>query len=311
MFACSTPFWKRALIPDSWTFSLLVLCAVFALLMRWIYRPRCRRYLYLAAFAYGLAVTNSQVQLAFLPAIPFFAWAGNRRVGRDFCLAGALLSLGALIAAWYPQLSPVGPRWNWHDPLFVEFGVVGSLVTVTGIFLVVRTRQAGTQWRVVLGCILVFSIGLLANLYEPVASMTNPPVNWSYPRIVPGFIHMITRGQFEALHPVETVIGFVRQLRVYGLVLVKNFCGPLVPFAFVPLCIFLRIRRRTRHWIVALVMAYLCLAFLLCAVLNPAVDRASIELNGVFCSLPQIIVALGLGYGLAIVGAFLLKRQSP
>lgn len=43
------------------------------------------------------------------------------------------------------------------------------------------------------------------------------------------------------------------------------------------------------------------------AVLNPPVDRQSLELNTVFFSASYVVLALGLGCGLTVLSARLLK----
>ena len=44
-------------------------------------------------------------------------------------------------------------------------------------------------------------IAALLYFYMPIASMTNPPMNWAYPRTTQGFKHAITRGQYDRITP--------------------------------------------------------------------------------------------------------------
>ena len=39
----------------------------------------------------------------------------------------------------------------------------------------------------------------------PLAGMTNPPMQWGYPRTVEGFIHAFTRGQYEKTNPTDII----------------------------------------------------------------------------------------------------------
>ena len=56
--------------------------------------------------------------------------------------------------------------------------------------------------------------------------------------------------------------------------------------------------------------AYVSLAFLMLAVLNPSVDRTSLEIIKFFFSASYVVLALGLGCGLTVLGARLLKPTS-
>ena len=68
-----------------------------------------------------------------------------------------------------------------------------------------RTKRVLTAMHWGLFCFFAFVAGALLYLYMPVASMTNPPLNWGYPRTVAGFFHALTRGQYERIHPTTGV----------------------------------------------------------------------------------------------------------
>jgi len=58
-----------------------------------------------------------------------------------------------------------------------------------------------TRWRAVFVTVALVLCGLSFYFYTAVVSMTNPPGNWGYARTLEGFIHMLSRGQFERLQP--------------------------------------------------------------------------------------------------------------
>ena len=182
VFGANGAFWWRAVIQDVWTLSILLLCLVLCLLMRWIYRPDRKRYLYAAAFVYGLTLTNSQIELALAPAIPFLAWAGNRAVGRNMFLVGTLLFVGGLAAAFAGNYSLSGLEWSITHPLFNLFVAVGVVATAGAVGLTIVTRRLLTEWKAIVLCAMPFLLGLAFYFYVPVASMTNPPMNWGYAR---------------------------------------------------------------------------------------------------------------------------------
>src|SRR6185436_14121290 len=103
----------------------------------------------------------------------------DKRMGRDLSLFVLPLTVFATglnqSSVWIYYA-----RINW--PMLWEFLVV----LLVGIVLVVMTRRVGTEWKCALGCALGLLLGLAFYFYLPLASMTNPPVNWSYPRTVEG-----------------------------------------------------------------------------------------------------------------------------
>src|SRR5205814_1795571 len=116
-------------------------------LMRWIHRPDRRGFLYIAALAYGLVLTNSQIQLAFAPAIPFLVWVGDRRVGRDMLLVGALVFLGGLVGLIGGRIPWICDDWSVTHRLFRLFVIAGMVTTGCGAGLAMLTARLFTEWR--------------------------------------------------------------------------------------------------------------------------------------------------------------------
>ena len=157
-------------------------------------------------------------------------------------------------------------------------------------------------------CLVCFVAGAALYFYMPVASMTNPPMNWGYPRTWEGFIHAFTRGQYEKTNPSFNAFVVFQQLAMYADGCREEFNWAnlligLVPFAFLD-----RMQRRERGWIIGLTAIYVCLAFLLLVLLNPGVDRQSRELVKVFFTSSHVVIALAVGYGLALIAALILTR---
>lgn len=59
---------------------------------------------------------------------------------------------------------------------------------------------------------IAWALGSACYIYMPLASMSNPPLNWGYPRTVTGFIHAFTRGQYERIHPTTDSPSFLKQI---------------------------------------------------------------------------------------------------
>ena len=68
-------------------------------------------------------------------------------------------------------------------------------------YLIRETKSIGKDWLVTLGCGGSWLVGAAFYLYMPIAGATVPPMEWGYPRTLDGFIHALTRGQYEHINP--------------------------------------------------------------------------------------------------------------
>ena len=91
--------------------------------------------------------------------------------------------------------------------------------------------------KIVCATILALFAGLAFYLYMPFSSDQNPPINWGYPRTWQGFMHAITRGQYERVH-LSNVLGnpghFVLQIKSFLGDLRTQFLIPVVLVGFLP-----------------------------------------------------------------------------
>jgi thioredoxin-like negative regulator of GroEL len=95
------------------------------------------------------------------------------------------------------------------------------------------------------------------------------------------------------------------QLANMGQGIVDEFNWVYVFLALVPFLFFIRMRRRERAWLIGITAIYLCLGVLLLILLNPPADRAAQELNRVFFTASHTLIALLVGYGLALIAAYM------
>jgi hypothetical protein len=220
-----------------------------------------------------------------------------------FLVAGFLF-LAGLVGIWmghFPSLRGGGGQF-----FYILLGVITCLM---GIGLVIKTRQAFSEWKAILICSGLFLLGLALYFYLPIASMMNPPMNWAYPRTAEGFFHLITRGQYERMNPTSNAIQFLDQIRLYFVMAGKEFGGLYLLLCLIPFCFLHRMAAAERRWMLGLLPVYVCLAFLMLEVLNPGVDRQSQELNKVYFSASYILLALWMGYGLIILGAWMARPE--
>src|SRR5207247_1571896 len=107
---------------------------------------------------------------------------------RDLFLAVSLI-LGVVVTGILAGYSSV--FIDYVSPLYPLLLLVSVLTASISVGLIIKTRRCFTEWKVVLACCIAFLLGLLPNFYLPIASMTNPPMNWGYPRTVEGFFHVL------------------------------------------------------------------------------------------------------------------------
>lgn len=298
----SGPVWKYAVVVETRSLSLLLFVGVLCLLMRWFFEPGRRRFLGGAFFLFGMLLTNSQELIVALPGLVVAVMLADEKLGRDLAFfALPLVVLGTIRnqsnAVWTVYLTEL------NRPMLGMF----LAVVLAGMALAIKTRRAGTEWKAALLCGFSFLLGLAFYLYLPIASMTNPPVNWGYPRTVEGFLHVLGRGQFERVHPTESFRIFVGQIWLLAKITGKQFGWLYLGFAAVPFVFVRWIPSTGRRWLLALLAAYLCVGFGLLAQINPPSDRQALGIMKVYFApyfAPSfVILAVCFGLGLIILGA--------
>ncbi|MCX7869478.1 MAG: hypothetical protein N2322_05945, partial [Terrimicrobiaceae bacterium] len=192
-------------------------------------------------------------------------------------------------------------------------------------------RKLRIRWRLIAFLPLVVGAGLLPYAYMPLASSTNPPMNWAYTREPRGFFYSVNRSQYggslsdQTLRLLGPVLG-TRELssprpparrsaekmsRLESARLWVGFfwaqtAGSFTPFAligyFASIFFILRAPLDRRTWIYLLHFAFVLAAFL-----QPIFDRAEIDLAGWWLQMPYhtytnwiFAVLSGLGFGLLV-----------
>jgi hypothetical protein len=138
--------------------------------------------------------------------------AADKRLGRDFFLGNTIIWVLGLLAHFNGNIH----SFEGNVPLFIIFNLVGIGSLAVTLWLASATRGLGDRLHIVLLAGLAFAVGAAFYLYMPVASATNPPMNWGYPRTWDGFIHAFTRGQYEKTNPSTDPTILFRQLWMYA-----------------------------------------------------------------------------------------------
>lgn len=299
--------WGMAVVAETWALSVLLFATMLCLLLRWTARPERRRFLGGAFFVFGLLLTGNQELFVMVPALLVLVILRDPGLGRDLSLVISLLA----VADW--ALSAFGlSRWPGSDMLR-SVGLLGAflLVGLAAVVVIVRTRRFGSEWKSASLCGLLLLLGLGWYFYLPVASMTNPPVNWAYARTVEGFVHAITRGQYERYRPTDELGRFLGQLWTLAKETGRGFGWLYLVFTALPFGLWRRTGGCTRAWLLGLTAALVCVGPLLVALLNPPADRASADLVAPFFAAMYVILALLTGLGLMVAGSALTKPRMP
>jgi tetratricopeptide (TPR) repeat protein len=238
------------------------------------------------------------VGIGSIVAYGYFSWL-TREDGMEYVRDG-LLAAGVLLLALAPAMG--------------KAGILLGVLALAGFGkLAWSTRARGSEWLVVMFCGLAWGVGAAFYLYMPIAGMTNPPMQWGYPRIVEGFIHALTRGQYEKVNPADVFSDPGRFVGQMGMLLENagdEFSYVFLLIALVPFFFLRAMQRRERSWIIGLAAIYFCLAVLLMVILSPPPDRANRMLVRVFFTSSHIPVALMIGYGISLMSAFMCSHYA-
>ena len=304
--------WSQAVIVEVYPFSVLSLALVLCCLMRWMYAPHQRRYLYWAAFLFGVCVTNHQTLVVAAMGIEIILIAAQPKLGRDLLVVNSLFWFLGLFgkSVGFIHTFDLDPNAK-YNLVFVIFNFVGIGSVAGLIWLILQTKQLLTEWKTVLIMALLCFVGAAFYFYMPIASMSNPPMNWGYPRTVEGFFHALSRGQYEKTHPTDFIgdpLRLVNQTINYFGGAGEEFSKVYLLLAIVPFLFMLKMQRRERAWMVGLTGVYFCLAFLLMILLNTSPDRQTRGLTKVFFTASYVPVSIWIGYGLTLTAAWLLTN---
>ena len=301
--------WSQSVIVEVYSFSMVSMVGMLLCFLRWVYAPDQRRYLYMALFLFGICVTNHQTLLLAAIGLEVMIIAGQPKLGRDFLLGNSICYVVGLIAKQQGILTGM----NDNAPIFFIYNCVGVLSIAGCGWLAVTTKEIAKEWKPVLICGACWLVGAAFYLWMPLAGMSNPPMQWGYPRTVEGFFHALSRGQYEKTHPTDIAgspFHFIHQIGIMFGGVVDEFNWVYSLLALVPFFFFLRMQRRERAWMTGLFGIYCCMGFFLLILLNPGDDRTSIEVGRVQFTASHYIVSIFVGYGITLIAASLAANYA-
>lgn len=191
--------WSQSVIVEVYSLNAFFLSCLLLLIFWYIHRPH-DRLLYLAAFLFGLGLTNHQ-SLLFLV---FFMVAGVAAAGRRRLLKDGLfvMGLGGLLFLLVKSRQYFKLEDAEAGLYFLRLGIP----VVLFLILLVFTRGGLLRsWRRLAALAALGALGLGFHLFMPLASEQNPPMNWGYARTPEGFQHALFRGQYAKFSVAENV----------------------------------------------------------------------------------------------------------
>lgn len=286
LFAASPVLWSQAVIAETHTLTIFYFLGLLALSLRWI-DAADRRSPYLLAFLAGLGLSISPLLILFLPVLLLAAALTSLR---DFArLSAAALLFGGFLFAEF--------TWGSRRPATGAAGL-GIALILAGLLAVYRPT------RPVAGLFLLLLAGLLPYVYLPLASDRNPPMNMGYARTWEGFWHVVSRGQYEAMVPLDPFARpgiFFRDLGWYARLVAAQFTAPLAALALVPVVALRRRNRRAQATFLLVFVALFCFAVVAIVGANPQVDVQNTWVARPIFLPSFALVALLIGAGWAML----------
>ena len=312
LLAFSPVLWSQSVIVEVYSLNALFQMAILLLIYMWMCRPKNDVLLFLAAFLFGLGLTNHQTLLFLGLALAVAVVLKDADLFRDFAVAAALVGIVFVFAAkGHAVLDSAAVQaapnydanmWKWSQgPNTTAFWIYNVLFVTIPIVLAFVLPHGKT----VCATILLAELGVAFYLYLPFASEQNPPMNWGYPRTWEGFMHAVTRGQYEAIVPTDVFSEkFIQQLGAYLSDLRSQFSLPVAVLGFLPFCAWGLKIRGVRRSVFPAALA-LVLASSLLIVLETAGWRGAEKIYRLLIA-PILLMA---GWGFCTLLALFLKKQ--
>jgi tetratricopeptide (TPR) repeat protein len=296
LFAFTQCMWSQSVIAEVYSLNILFQSLILLLLYRWVCEPQKMKPFYVMAFLFGLGCTNHQTLMFMGLAMGVAVLFADLRLCRDFVVAAVLvvmMVIGQKLLAGTPDnplLWVAGP----DHPGFWLWTVYLLIVPLLCLLL--------PNGKKVCCSLLLVYLGLAFYGYMPVASEQNAPLNWGYAREWNGFIHAVTRGQYERVVLADVLSPrFLKQIGVFWLDLRAQFYWPIAVLAGVPLCFMPKLKKRENLWILVSVIAFVGVSLVFLVLQNPKMDIQSRFIGRVQYIQSHAIYSIWIGYGILLV----------
>jgi len=281
------------------------LLAMVALIMRWMYAPHQRWYLYVAMLIYGWIATIHQSLILGAMGVEVLIAMILPRLGRDLFTVN---SIGYVVILLFRSGNSVPALNAMTNTELAIFHIVGVSSVLAALWLFLQSNKLFTEWKSVIMMGVMWALGVSVYLYEPISCMTVPPMQWGYPRTVEGFFHALSRGQYgsgEGTNLLTDPSRFLFQLWYIVEGLSESFSWVYMFIGLLPFLFLKKMQSRERRWIIGLSVLFLFLSVLLVIMLNVTPDRSAADLNKVFFTAAHALFAIMIGYGFVILAAYI------
>jgi len=306
ILAFSPVMWSQSVITEVYALNAFFLMVTLVLLYWWSFETERRGRLYLAAFVWGVSLTNHQTLVLLTVAFPTFVWLADRKLGRDLLAP----ILWVIVLGVFKMVATPGSLF--HQGTFSAAWILAHGVGA-GVWLYLLWRESSgllLLWRQVLATYAAVILGMALYGYLPLSSATNPPMNWSYTRTTAGFLRHFTRGQLEKVHTERTALQFWGQVNMFFDDLKTQFNIVYALIALVALFFYRDLAREDQRWLIFLLIAFLFLGLEYIFFSNPSFERQKQFTARVFFLPCHCLYALWIGYGL-ILGLGYLFSERP
>ncbi len=306
MLGFSPVMWSQSVITEVYALNAFFLMVTFVLVYRWSFETKRLGRLYLAAFLWGVSLTNHQTLVLLAVAFPAFIWFADRKLGRD-ALAPVLVVIVLGVLKMLVTQGSLFMQGMFSATWILAHGI-GA-----GVWLYVLWKEGPglmRAWRQVMAIYAAVVLGVSLCAYVPLSSATNPPINWGYARTPAAFVHHVATGQYERLHTERTPLQFWGQINMFFDDLKSQFSVVYALVALVALFFYRDLAREDRKWLVFLLIAFLFLGLDFIFFSNPSFEKRKLFTDRVSFLPCHCLYALWIGYGL-ILGCGNLLAEKP
>ncbi len=338
LFGFNRVVWLWACVPETRILNTLIFILAVFTFSAWMMRPERQMYLYVTILIFGLGIANHQIIVMML--LPFVMgafcvglqriWESDTKDSHVTVLMKAMQPFWEIVVATLLSASVGFMFWAWLETGVAtdKFASWSAAAGVMGALLLAGFAKRGwLNWRRTLICSACFLLGCCFLFYLPVSASTNPPMNWGYAATKQGFLHNITRGQYEKIEIANPLRKeFFTQIRFFMRALLREYSPRLnvegeyllgvwtAVFAFVPMVALIRswkeLRPQARSWLIFVWTAFLVTGIGWLVIVNPSLDDQSQEITMKFFIEARGFYCMLIGYGIALSLAWLSVRSS-
>jgi len=310
LFAYTPGTWSQATIAEVYALNCFYMALLVTLSLVFMFNPHKRFLFCIIAFFFGQGFTNHHTLIVMVPSLVWLAWVTKKDFEQFIILA-----INAVVWFVFARIifgSPLrmyefngGKFFIWFVGLFIAYLVISHYVN--------KIFFKYAEWGKLLGSLY---LGLAIYFYLPIASSSNPQLNWGRARTVEGFWHSVLRGQYEKPKFIRDFGYFLAQVKLYLLDTWDQYPLVLI-FAFLSILalIVLWKKAKMRDWLIYSIITFVFGGIGMVFLMNPKLDITSQYINRVFFIMGHAGLGLLVGYGMISVTALLpslaRKTNSP